>query len=1093
VTSKAYGGAVDFCFGFDGNLAYPWSLEAYDPRNETTQHVLNLTSYMADTDCTVDYNFTSGDEGNEVYDGYVWVNRTIVVVNEKNYTVGWEWASVLLQHFDIGYPKAGIFYWNTTQTLDWRSLRENGNFDKSAFSFKGMSSWYLGNAIVEKGEEYYLRLWLTVVPTLEDVTHEFFVALKPHSETLEQALASNRFYYLDPWYNGAWNYRKSHIIIAASNAETNYQVRVCVHSGSGTDSGEDVYCGGKCRADFGDIRFTSSDGSTLLDYWIESITANDAVFWVEIAENLSSADRTFYVYYGNMCAETTSDGTSTFPFFDHFADDSLDSNKWMSSGASVSNSEVTITGNPAYIKGEANFGTGYACRTRAKCPGAYGWLAALTTYPGGGTSDWVLVMESTSGNFYQHDSKSGVGMARLLFSPADNNYHVNEIRRISTSKVISYLDASTTNETNTAYIPTVAMPAALYTAGGHTIICDWLVVRKCVDPEPQHGGWGQEENGSSWYNDDWLNRKSHCIHNAIGAGHNYTIRVHVHCGLGTDNLEDVYLHGKCRTDFGDIRFTAGDGVTLLDYWMESKINGNNAVFWVKIADDLSSEDKKIYVYYGNSGATTTSNGTNTFLLYDHFLGSTLDTNKWSKYQSGGTLAVANSICSISLPDFFSKIQITGVDIYKTQYAATRAKVKLANTNEYMYPLMFWESTLGNNIVFFDQIHEYYRTYSRKNGVDTYTNIATPTVGCYHVMDILWQNGEVKYYVDDVLNATHTTNVPDVSLAPSFGGYAPNYATRVLSMDWIFMRKYVSPEPAHGDWGQEEGEGFSSAASIIWRSPGGADWYIDHGWTNETNEAVAVCTYIESLFDAYRNYVRLNRYDGDSVTRSNIFAVTDSCNVYDYATVFTYAHGGNDPINAMYCVLGSPPQCYYIPIMHYRYYPYGGEDNSVYDNELYSYTGSENQKFVFQWTCVQAEEIGGYDADWEDEYGHYYGTGAVALAFAWTRQDYTVLSADGYASPDSTDYCYIGFVGWSKPLSENITYPVTYGSFVEKFYQRVLQYNDTINDALDIASNEMWGCDFGDSDLYNGYWDDVPEHGYWFGKMRVFGNGNNVIT
>ena len=84
--------------------------------------------------------------------------------------------------------------------------------------------------------------------------------------------------------------------------------------------------------------------------------------------------------------------------------------------------------------------------------------------------------------------------------------------------------------------------------------------------------------------------------------------------------------GKCRTDFGDIRFTDDDGSTLLDYWMESKVDSNYAIFWVEVADNLESSAQTIYVYYGKADATTTSNGTNTFSFFDDFSG---DLSKWT--------------------------------------------------------------------------------------------------------------------------------------------------------------------------------------------------------------------------------------------------------------------------------------------------------------------------------------------------------------------------------------------------------------------------------------------------------------------------------
>ena len=110
------------------------------------------------------------------------------------------------------------------------------------------------------------------------------------------------------WLEG-WQYRKSHVINPASGAGTNYPIKIVVHYGSGTDSGENVYLNSHCRADFGDVRFTASDGETLLDYWIEEKVDSDyAVFWVEIADSLSSSSVTIYIYYGKSDATTTSDG-----------------------------------------------------------------------------------------------------------------------------------------------------------------------------------------------------------------------------------------------------------------------------------------------------------------------------------------------------------------------------------------------------------------------------------------------------------------------------------------------------------------------------------------------------------------------------------------------------------------------------------------------------------------------------------------------------------------------------------------------------------------------------------------------------------------
>jgi hypothetical protein len=64
----------------------------------------------------------------------------------------------------------------------------------------------------------------------------------------------------------------------------------------------------KARLDYGDIRFTDSDGSTLLNYWQEA----DGRFWVKVPSIPASSTKTIYVYYGNPSATSMSSVQNTF-------------------------------------------------------------------------------------------------------------------------------------------------------------------------------------------------------------------------------------------------------------------------------------------------------------------------------------------------------------------------------------------------------------------------------------------------------------------------------------------------------------------------------------------------------------------------------------------------------------------------------------------------------------------------------------------------------------------------------------------------------------------------------------------------------------
>lgn len=116
-----------------------------------------------------------------------------------------------------------------------------------------------------------------------------------------------------------WAYYK---IISISNKVKNYGLMLNVTKYSGGN----ITCEGHCQDDFGDIRFFSPDNVTELPYWLEYYEPGDfAIFWVNNSQN----DSHILIYYNaKPTKETTSDGDSTFIFFDDFEDEEIDWDKW---------------------------------------------------------------------------------------------------------------------------------------------------------------------------------------------------------------------------------------------------------------------------------------------------------------------------------------------------------------------------------------------------------------------------------------------------------------------------------------------------------------------------------------------------------------------------------------------------------------------------------------------------------------------------------------------------------------------------------------------------------------------------------------------
>lgn len=116
-----------------------------------------------------------------------------------------------------------------------------------------------------------------------------------------------------------WTYRKTINYTGQSGTGTNYQVKLAVGESSGAE-GADFNLEGHAsifpsnKNDSGDLRFTASDGTTLLDFWVESVTGTTpnriATVWIEVTNDLTT-DTTIYSYYGNSDATNTSNGDNT--------------------------------------------------------------------------------------------------------------------------------------------------------------------------------------------------------------------------------------------------------------------------------------------------------------------------------------------------------------------------------------------------------------------------------------------------------------------------------------------------------------------------------------------------------------------------------------------------------------------------------------------------------------------------------------------------------------------------------------------------------------------------------------------------------------
>lgn len=316
----------------------------------------------------------------------------------------------------------------------------------------------------------------------------------------------------------------------------------------------------------------------------------------------------------------------------------------------------------------------------------------------------------------------------------------------------------------------------------------------------------------------WTYRKAITLSRASGAVTNYQMKLLVGESSGAVG-EDVDCASHVATDFDDLRFTASDNVTLLDYWIES-ISGATpnqlATVWIEF-NDIGTAATTFYMYYGNAAAVAYSNGANTFIVFDDFergldnaelggawtevLGTIrIDTGKkWGGTRSGewygdgvnlwdqGTIPVTASD-NIAIQLRVSKDYSSNSSIY----------VGHGNGTIMAYT---WVDTSGT-----------VRVYDGATWKDTTLDLSQTGVNSWEFME--WKNFRwasslmdlqvISVYGGDAtktnIDISYTTDVYANILSLHLGQL---YNPKAGRFDNLVVRNYRATAPAWGAWGVEE--------------------------------------------------------------------------------------------------------------------------------------------------------------------------------------------------------------------------------------------------------------------------------------------------
>lgn len=549
------------------------------------------------------------------------------------------------------------------------------------------------------------------------------------------------------------------------------------------------------NSNFSDLRFTKDDGTTLLDAWLEEYIPNtSAVIWIKTDTPASAVESNILMHYGNSEAPNIWDGSNTFLKFDDFEDGSI----------------ANWTGNTTDFSAstDVSYEGGYSLKKTGSPSHSNAYLSQAET-----TADMELDMRVWNSDTLDKRGGIYIGVSgdtdhyyTLYFDPASrlalmelNNgafvgyvSEITSIAGITTAQWCRYVLRKTgTTWSIYAYdaaggligsITGISLAITAGYVGVHfydtDMYGDLFKVRKYVENPATYS------IEALWYDPGWIKRKKITLTGG-GSGGQTDYQVKLNIAYDSD----------MKSDFSDLRFTDVNG-SLIDAWMETYTASTSAIVWVKFpTTPANTITEDYYMYYGNSGAASDWDIEATFIFADDFDDASIDTTtRWNTYASP-TETGGEVICTGT-----SRERITSKSTF--QYKKIRSRSKLTWAVEAYAAQLGLSATYNGEGTNSLQFAVYSATDTQTLSGDTSSTENTSIgdyVAAYHTWEILWKNGEAKYYVDDSLVDTDITTVPTASIPVFFESYQ---ATGEARSDWVFVAEYVT-DPATYVFGSEE--------------------------------------------------------------------------------------------------------------------------------------------------------------------------------------------------------------------------------------------------------------------------------------------------
>ena len=293
----------------------------------------------------------------------------------------------------------------------------------------------------------------------------------------------------------------------------------------------------------------------------------------------------------------------------------------------------------------------------------------------------------------------------------------------------------------------------------------------------------------------WGYRKALTITGGSGAVTDYAIPLVVHYGSGTDSAGHVYLNGHAKADFSDVRFTAADQETPLDHWQETRVDSDQALYWIELPSlGASPATVAPCIYYGNEAASSASSGPDTFPWFSHF-----DADEDARF-SGNLEATSYADGVLT----FSHATATWKAIVSLATFPVGSCIRASVKHDVTSTQFGFGTADGQHRVAEYPSDAIQRIQKAIGG--TYTNSSNATRSydyndTFNIHELRWTSAALKLLVNGVSIVDWTTTAPSANMPILIQTYA-----RTIYFDWLVVRKYIETEPAQTSADVEESAG-----------------------------------------------------------------------------------------------------------------------------------------------------------------------------------------------------------------------------------------------------------------------------------------------